>query len=505
MNILCQAVSHSNIENRNILNADPFCIDSDYEQKCEFGLLKSVSEDFNVNNQSIPVKHPENEINLSKCYDQQLNISETSEIFDCLIVMASKLKQTLEVIGDAYNDKCRVTTSESLNENKFTLLSTPIEHLSDCPVVDGQAKEKELPHPYLKKEIERQLNNFYDDMITPFFNKIDMRCKEMEQNMQKLMIENVSKRNIINENKFDLENDKMEPHKENKKNSAHIEANQELKPEFGHEKSGGLPYGYVGNQSISEIHIKKLQRWYKKMNSSNFNNIQTKLSSIDRNLETTDEMIIKLNKQLTAIQKQMDSKIDTGILEEFARHVSTSQEVKKTCKSIEKAISVKMKIQMDSILLNVQKSMENATNESAKKNVTTDEKIKNEISSASHKLIKKLKNLEKSVKTNKVVQNEKSIKQLVQSYFSESLKQSSKFKEKERDVGEYIDNRNQEHQISRLEREFDDKLFTISTELSDCKTLFSRQVLQPFYRCAQWIWNSGNLRQGSSVPWNMGT
>ncbi|OAJ40252.1 hypothetical protein BDEG_24015 [Batrachochytrium dendrobatidis JEL423] len=62
------------------------------------------------------------------------------------------------------------------------------------------------------------------------------------------------------------------------------------------------------------------------------------------------------------------------------------------------------------------------------------------------------------------------------------------------------------HNISkRLTREFDEKLFLLCSDLSECKSLFSMQVSQPFYRCAQWLWNCGSLKMGSGIPWNCQT
>ncbi|KAL2918195.1 hypothetical protein HK105_202122 [Polyrhizophydium stewartii] len=55
----------------------------------------------------------------------------------------------------------------------------------------------------------------------------------------------------------------------------------------------------------------------------------------------------------------------------------------------------------------------------------------------------------------------------------------------------------------RLTREFDEKLYLLCSDLSACKTLFAKQVSQPFYRCGQWLWRSGTLKMGSGVPWNM--
>ncbi|KNC95949.1 uncharacterized protein SPPG_08700 [Spizellomyces punctatus DAOM BR117] len=57
----------------------------------------------------------------------------------------------------------------------------------------------------------------------------------------------------------------------------------------------------------------------------------------------------------------------------------------------------------------------------------------------------------------------------------------------------------------RLTREFDEKLFLLCSDLSTCKSLYAKQISQPFHRCAQWLWKSGCLKFGSAIPWNYET
>ena len=59
--------------------------------------------------------------------------------------------------------------------------------------------------------------------------------------------------------------------------------------------------------------------------------------------------------------------------------------------------------------------------------------------------------------------------------------------------------------LRKLVRDFDEKLYTVCSDLSACKQLFVNQSNQPFYRCAQWVWTSGTLKLGSAVPWNLQT
>ena len=56
-----------------------------------------------------------------------------------------------------------------------------------------------------------------------------------------------------------------------------------------------------------------------------------------------------------------------------------------------------------------------------------------------------------------------------------------------------------------LARRFDEKLFLLSSELSQVKTAYHRATHAPFMRLAQWVWRSGTLKLGSAVPWNLQT
>ena len=57
----------------------------------------------------------------------------------------------------------------------------------------------------------------------------------------------------------------------------------------------------------------------------------------------------------------------------------------------------------------------------------------------------------------------------------------------------------------RVVNDFDSKLYILSCEISALKVLHSAQTTQPFYRCAQWSWDSGVLKLGSAVPWTKET
>jgi hypothetical protein len=69
-------------------------------------------------------------------------------------------------------------------------------------------------------------------------------------------------------------------------------------------------------------------------------------------------------------------------------------------------------------------------------------------------------------------------------------------------LDEDLINHNTARQITK---QFDEKLYRLCSELSACRALQNAQLSQPYYRCAQWIWNCSTLKHGSAVPWNIET
>ncbi|KAI8913693.1 hypothetical protein EDD86DRAFT_201253, partial [Gorgonomyces haynaldii] len=59
--------------------------------------------------------------------------------------------------------------------------------------------------------------------------------------------------------------------------------------------------------------------------------------------------------------------------------------------------------------------------------------------------------------------------------------------------------------LNDIKRELDEKLYHLCADVTNCRSMFERQLDQPFYRTGQWHWTSGKLVQQTSIPWNTET
>jgi hypothetical protein len=220
--------------------------------------------------------------------------------------------------------------------------------------------------------------------------------------------------------------------------------------------------------------------------------VESHVQSVYRELFTKDFKIIS---------KQIDKKVDLSVLEELSKHIVTKQQVKKYFK---KYISTNKNLfnTNNSIKENKQMMMEELDKRL--------ERIVDQIMESLHVDIQEQLDIVKGdaalTLKNNIEKIEKDINLL-----SNKISQYKQSDEKESDLEMHLPARFEEQEfyshpmIRRLARDFDEKMHVLCTEVSDCKTLMSLQARQPFYRCGQWLWNSGTLKQGSAVPWNLET
>lgn len=260
------------------------------------------------------------------------------------------------------------------------------------------------------------------------------------------------------------------------------------------------------------------------------NKFQRELKEIETKININKDQNLRNQELLSKLKDEMALKMDVGVLEEFARYVATPHDVKKLCKSIEKSMKVKLAARFDELVISLRsKSADQTVDEQLSKSLNSlttliDERIKKQAAFNSQNLIARVRVLEEYHLKNPIIsenvspkshEEDDSLKEYIKDYINsvlekqnttdtynaladkyEEIKQSNPLIIRQKDLLNL--------NISKLERDFDEKLFLISNELSACKAMFSRQALQPFYRCAQWIWNCGYLKLGSAVPWNLG-
>ncbi|KAJ3271491.1 hypothetical protein HDV01_006621 [Terramyces sp. JEL0728] len=188
----------------------------------------------------------------------------------------------------------------------------------------------------------------------------------------------------------------------------------------------------------------------------------------------------KLFHQVKMIKVELSNKVDTSVLQELARHIATRQDLKKFVRKsqIEKLIGHQM-TSIKSELASQQNKVEIGLSEK----ISSYETPKTSISELQTKVQIMFKNLVEE-RLNALTDR---LAKLEDKPNSMPPQEAAEFTTKD------------------LAREFDQKLFMLCSELTNCKSLFAMQANQPFYRCAQWIWNSGKLKLGSAIPWNLET
>ncbi|KAI8897345.1 hypothetical protein BC833DRAFT_594276 [Globomyces pollinis-pini] len=275
---------------------------------------------------------------------------------------------------------------------------------------------------------------------------------------------------------------------------------------------------------------------------NNTGSTNTVIQSLLNSSNQTDQDVKKLSDKLLGIKQIVKGKVDTAVLEELIRHIATRDELSNYLKksSLQKIVS-KYKLKgndqekLQEVMMN---RLSEFKNEIESKAIRIKNEILNEINhSDNQKLfasslvdqnILELKNwtqklvkrtIDESEMSNNsqlnIVRNDLILqcKDLVQTQiqkfsneFQPHIKNSKNNSSRDGKQDSLQDQpMTNDLMVQKLTLDFDEKLFILCSELTACKTLFERQARQPFYRCGQWLWNSGTLKLGSAVPWNLET
>jgi hypothetical protein len=248
-----------------------------------------------------------------------------------------------------------------------------------------------------------------------------------------------------------------------------------------------------------------------------------------RNTFTSEQQIKEIVTEIASQNSQelmlkLNQKVDNEVLEELVKHLATREELKKIAKkrattadlrAIEKLVADKMRE------FKAEMQTDEKENYPDVKNLADDslnQKLKSELKSyISTILNQKEQNIQMDFKSKDELKEWSRIylQNLFESKIHEHLEnirdQITVDHNKPIAGNVNIENVSSGMQVDeeaierRLARQFDEKLFLVCSDLSNVKTLFSKQFEQPFYRCGQWLWKSGVLKMGSAVPWNYQT
>ncbi|KAJ3069116.1 hypothetical protein HDU98_007816 [Podochytrium sp. JEL0797] len=225
----------------------------------------------------------------------------------------------------------------------------------------------------------------------------------------------------------------------------------------------------------------------------------------------------RVNEKWDDVKKSMGSKVDTSVLEELMRHLATRDELKRMHEKLagkqqksgmEKVESVKREVfdevrkLVDVRLQNFKKEVK-AIAQDARPDSTQPRSLNGVTAVQMHETLDVLEHrwmdqLERA--TSNTLHN------LIPETLLTELKHEILDHVKSTTLPDHFDSHATEqthHLLNTLHRDFDEKLYLLSTDLTACKTAYETAVRQPFYRCAQFLWTSSTLKLGSSIPWDL--
>ncbi|TPX49877.1 hypothetical protein CcCBS67573_g10132 [Chytriomyces confervae] len=241
--------------------------------------------------------------------------------------------------------------------------------------------------------------------------------------------------------------------------------------------------------------------------------------------------------ELDVLRKRVDGKVDTVVLEELVRHLATRDELKRMYESLQKSNSKRfekremsrenelaslkeqvlreLKRDVEVRVVNLKKEMKEWVNESGgfgEEGNKTGRNSKRNLGEAImstefHEALDLMEHrwLEQLEQVSTVGRSVSKIPDsLVEELREDLMDQMQLLLQQHTNSDDSNPNGNVlRAQLSVLSRDFDEKLHLLCTDLTACKQAYQAAVRQPFYRCAQWHWNSGVLKLRTSVPWTV--
>ena len=258
------------------------------------------------------------------------------------------------------------------------------------------------------------------------------------------------------------------------------------------------------------------------------NEITARLNEISNSIQSQDAKIAKIESDMQAFEKQTDfhgiikdiksdvdnliikssklsiEKVDLEILQELMTHVPTKSFLKKQIiQSNENFIRIVSESRRDNsdienIVSEILENRRDNLNENLTDNLTDMvesrlEALVNQIDGVISEKINELGHDQIQEITSKLQILEAEIDRVDINMNKEEIIPSFDLESQLESLGRQIT------------RSFDEKLFLICSDLSSCKQAYQLSLKTPFHRCGTWAWKSGQLKFGSTVPWNIET
>ncbi|KAJ3216583.1 hypothetical protein HDU67_009278 [Dinochytrium kinnereticum] len=252
-----------------------------------------------------------------------------------------------------------------------------------------------------------------------------------------------------------------------------------------------------------------------------------------------------LLEELARVEKDVELKVDTAVIEELMRHLATRDEVSNILKNVSREISSEsriteslrtdiaehirgdvrhdMDLMAETISLSLYEKLANALREELdimKKGIPNidDTKRERRYQDRSEKFIAEIGSLRSKLdrhmqacqgEISRISKATENIRNLdVTSLANDYQSKRPTHSPPSRDFAPQFDGIPEEviKEITQnLARDFDEKFFLLCADLSACKAAYLTAANQPFFKCGQWLWRSNQLKHGSTIPWNYET
>ncbi|KAJ3200066.1 hypothetical protein HDU82_009212, partial [Entophlyctis luteolus] len=283
-----------------------------------------------------------------------------------------------------------------------------------------------------------------------------------------------------------------------------------------------------GRVDFQLVTVENLRESFKSMsNSDTLSNRATLAAAAER----IDAIALgEISNKVDKLQKTVSGKVDTVVLEELMKHLATRDELKRLHEKFRQDnrraddltklgekwktdVLLEMKRLVDVRISNFETDLEplfkaafvpeadGATSGWKISNTQLQTIIHTLEEQLAHKLREAIDTIPKKLPQTLVNEMRDDMREQVQQAFNEHFSNQSGF---DLDTpAMFGTNKQVQKLVSTLTRDFDEKLYLLCNDLSACKAAYQSAARQPFYRCAQWLWTSSNLKLGSAIPWNL--
>jgi hypothetical protein len=187
-----------------------------------------------------------------------------------------------------------------------------------------------------------------------------------------------------------------------------------------------------------------------------------------------------------------NKKVDITVLEELMRHIATREELKKIAKKasafvIPPPTAVSGDTRLEELLMDrIDQRMSLATSNEAEKEERLFTRIHSRVDSS---VVSHITKIQDAISK---------IQQIISSPAKKTPKPPAFAPQLL--IDDDVDN---DAVYNTLRRDFDEKLYLVCTDLAECKAAWKLAAHNPLQRSGCWLWNSGRVKLGSTIPWNI--